>query len=123
MKTTQPRIMLSVRNFVSGPSGGRTVLVDCTADWCPTCKTLEATCLNAKPVRELVAKNRVLTLTADWTHEQPEVTELLEMLGNKAVPTVAVFPANDPNNPIVFRGWYTQQDVVDALNKAGPSRH
>ena len=66
--------------------------------------------------------NGVVTLQADWTHGQPEVTAMLELLGSKQVPVLAIFPAGNPNEPIVLRGGYTQQMLLDALEKAGPSK-
>ncbi len=105
------------------PSGSNTVLVDFTADWCLTCKTFEATVLNTPEVKELVEANGVITLKADWTDEAPEVTKLMQYLRAQAVPTIAIFPANDPNNPSgLFRGGYTQADVLRALKEAGPSK-
>ena len=105
-----------------GPSGSQTVLVDFTADWCATCKTLEATVLNTALVREFVAKNRIVTMKADWTGEKPEVTAMLDVLGARQVPTLAIFPADAPNSPIVFRGWYSVDELLAALKKAGPSK-
>jgi thiol:disulfide interchange protein len=99
----------------------KTILIDFTADWCLTCKTLEAIVLNTRPTRELVDRNGVVTFQADWTRRDPEVTEMLEILGAKQVPIIAIFPAGDPNQPIVFRGGYTQKMLLDALEKAGPS--
>jgi suppressor for copper-sensitivity B len=103
-------------------ASGATVLVDFTADWCLTCKTLEATVLSTIDVREVAKANGVITLRADWTHGQPEVTRMLELLGSKQVPVLAIFPAGNPNQPIVLRGGYTQQTLLDALRKAGPSK-
>ncbi len=103
-------------------ASGATVLVDFTADWCLTCKTLEATVLNTQDVREAVQANGVVALQADWTHGQPEVTAMLELLGSKQVPVLAIFPAGNPNQPIVLRGGYTPQTLLDALKTAGPSR-
>jgi thiol:disulfide interchange protein DsbD len=100
-----------------------TVLVDFTADWCLTCKTLEATVLNTKAICDAVQTNGIVTLRADWTHGQPEVTTMLELLGSKQVPVLAIFPAGNPNQPIVLRGGYTQQTLLDALKKAGPSKN
>jgi len=102
--------------------GENTVLVDFTADWCLTCKTLELTVLNTRDVREAVNRNRVITLKADWTRADPEVTRMLELLGSKQVPVVAIFPAGDPNRPIVLRGGYTQKTLLKALEDAGPSK-
>ncbi|MBN2023806.1 MAG: thioredoxin family protein [Pirellulales bacterium] len=104
-------------------TGGYTVLVDFTADWCLTCKTFEAQVLDTPPVHEVVRKNRVVMVKADWGKDgdDPEVTAMLELLGSKQVPVIAVFPAGNPNNPTVFRGGYTQTGLIAALEAAGPS--
>ena len=108
--------------FESLAAGGQTILIDFTADWCLTCKTLEAFVLDTRKTREIVDRNRVATLRADWTDHAPEVTAMLELLGGKQVPVLAIFPAGNPNNPIILRGGCTQQMLLDALEKAGPSR-
>ncbi len=97
---------------------GKTVLVDFTADWCLTCKTLENTVLNTSKIRAAVDSYSIVTLHADWTHGSPEVTGMLELLGSKQVPTLAIFPAGDPNRPIVLRGGYTQATLLESLQKA-----
>jgi thiol:disulfide interchange protein DsbD len=104
-------------------TGPKTVMVDFTADWCLTCKTLETTVLNTAAVADAVKRNGVVTLQADWTHEgeSPEVTKMLQALGSKQVPVVAIFPAGDPNHPVILRGGYTQQMLLDALAQAGAS--
>lgn len=101
---------------------GATVMVDFTADWCLTCKTLEALALNTREVHDFVLANGIVVLHADWTHAQPEVTKMLELLGSKQVPVLAIFPADDPNHPIVIRGGYTKQSLLDVLKKAGSSK-
>jgi len=108
--------------FERNVAAGNTVLLDFTADWCLTCKTLEKLVLNTSKVRRLVKKNGVIPLKADWTHQPPEVTEMMELLGAKQVPMLVIFPAENPNQPTRFMGGYRVQDIVAALEKAGPSR-
>lgn len=103
-------------------ASGKTVLVDFTADWCATCKTLEALYMNTREVRELVEANGVIPIKADWTNYDREVTAMLELLGAKQVPVIAIFPAGNPNNPIRFLNGYTKTAILEALQKAGPSR-
>jgi thiol:disulfide interchange protein len=100
----------------------KTVLVDFTADWCVLCKSLETWVLNTKPVRELVDENDVETLVADWSSRDPELGRLLEALGSKQVPVLAIFPAGKPNEPIVIVGGYTRAQLLKRLREAGPSQ-
>lgn len=100
----------------------QTVLVDFTADWCMTCKTLESLVLNTPKTRDAVHHGRIAMLRADWTHAEPEVTKMLEQLGSKQVPVIAIFPAGDARHPVVLRGGYTQEMLLAALDRAGPSK-
>jgi suppressor for copper-sensitivity B len=107
----------------AGPVKPKTILVDFTADWCVNCKTLEAFVLNTEAVRRKIAENGVVRLKADWTaRNEPDVNQMLDWLGGRQVPTLAIFPANNSNNPIVLRGGYTKGDLLEELEKAGPSK-
>ena len=97
-------------------------MVDFTADWCMTCKTLKKFVLDTPRTCSAVRRNGVVTLRADWTHGAPEVTEMLDLLGSKQVPVIGIFPAGNAHRPILLRGAYTQQTLLGALEKAGPSR-
>lgn len=110
------------QEFLNLIRSGRPVLVDFTADWCLTCKTLELLVLNTPRVRRAVEANNVVPLKADWTNGDKDVTEMLDRLGTRQVPTLAIFPADNPNKPIRLIGGYRIQTVVDALNQAGTRR-
>lgn len=101
----------------------RTVLVDFTADWCLTCKTLEATALNTQEVRDVLRANGVVALQADWTDGDPEISRKLESLGSKQVPVVAIFPAGRAQQPIVLMGFYTRAVLLEKLQEAGASQN
>jgi thiol:disulfide interchange protein len=100
----------------------QTVMVDFTADWCPNCKLVEKSALETDAVKNLLERYGVAPLVADYTEFPRELTEMLSLLKAGAIPVLAIFPAGDPNNPIIFRGLYTQSTLLDALEKAGPSR-
>jgi cytochrome c biogenesis protein CcdA len=100
---------------------GRTVMVDFTARWCPTCKVLEKSVLNTKRIHQLVDRNDVVTLVADWSDGDEEIKETLKALGTLQLPVIAVFPAGDPYRPKKLTGMYTRADLVRQLESAGPS--
>jgi hypothetical protein len=72
---------------------------------------------------ELVQKNGVVPLKADKTGDAPEVDALLVELGNisKGIPFYAIFPGNGAP-PILFDGLLTQNQVIEKLEQAGPSK-
>jgi len=104
-------------------NSNKTVMIDFTADWCPTCKVLERLYLNNSDTKRVIEELGIVAMKADWTHKEKsvEVTEMLNLLGARSVPTLAIFPAGRPNEPIVFRGGFTHQQLLDALRKAAGS--
>ena len=102
------------------------MLVDFTADWCPTCKVNLAFAIETRKVRDVIEKNRVVPLLADWTDGSLEVKQALESLGSRSIPVLAVFPAGRPGEsppaPIVLRDLISERDVLAAIEQAGPSR-
>jgi thiol:disulfide interchange protein len=102
---------------------GKTVIIDFTADWCLTCKTLERTVLNTARTRKYVYENGIVTMVGDVTRYPPETSELLEKLsGGRQVPVLAIFPASRPNEPIVLKDAYTPGLLFEKLKEAGPSK-
>jgi thiol:disulfide interchange protein len=99
----------------------RTVLVDFTARWCPTCKVLERWVLNTRPIQRLVERNDVVTLVADWSDGDEEIGQLLAALGSKQLPVLAIFPAGDAYRPRKLAGRYTRAELAREIEAAGPS--
>lgn len=96
----------------------RTVLVDFTADWCPTCKVLERAVLNTQPIHQAVESNNVVTLVADWSNDNEEISRTLEALGSKQLPVIAIFPADDPYRPRTLTGAYTRRELLGKIEQA-----
>ena len=98
---------------------GRTVLVDFTADWCLTCKTLEKLVLKTQSVEEAITLADVVTMEADYTKRPEPIDRSIKALGGAGVPLIAIFPGNDPYHPIVFSdGQYTKGALIEAIAQA-----
>ncbi len=103
-------------------SEGKTVMVDFTADWCLNCKTVERFALNQPETKSLVDENNVVTLKADWTNHDEEITRILNRHGSNSIPVLMIFPAGETEKPIVLRDIYTKATLLENLEKAGPSK-
>lgn len=103
-------------------SDGKTVFLDFTAEWCLTCKVNEQAVIDTKPVIEKMKALKVTTMKADWTKQDPQISELLHKFGRSGVPLYVIFPAGRPTEPIVLPEVITPQIVLDALDRAGASK-
>jgi thiol:disulfide interchange protein len=101
---------------------GKTVLVDFTADWCLNCKLNMKVAIDTDAVRRLAEENDVVPLLADYSDMSEEIKNMLEALGSRSIPVLAVFPAGEPTRPIVLRDLLTKGQVLEALRQAGPSK-
>ncbi|MCC5834703.1 MAG: thioredoxin family protein [Opitutales bacterium] len=75
---------------------GRIVYVDFTARWCVTCQTNKAAVFGSSEVRRWIRDNDVALLIADWTNQDPRITEALAAYNRSAIPFNLVYgPAVD----------------------------
>jgi suppressor for copper-sensitivity B len=100
---------------------GNTVLVDFTANWCPTCKWNLHYAIETPEVRKAIDSNQVVPLLADWTDGSAEIQDALATLQSKTIPVLAVYPAGKPE-PIILRDVISEQQVLEAIKQAGPSK-
>lgn len=97
---------------------GRAVLLDFTADWCLTCKVNERTVLSSKPVIDKIRALNMVTMRADWTTQNPEITQLLNKFQRSGVPLYVILPAHHANEPIVLPEILTESILLDELDKS-----
>ncbi|RMF42585.1 MAG: hypothetical protein D6753_07175 [Planctomycetota bacterium] len=100
---------------------GKTVMIDFTANWCVNCKLNMAMAIDREGVAKVVNANGVVPMIADWTDGNDEIRKKLEELGSNSIPVLAIYPPDPNAEPIVLRDLLTESQVIEALERAGPS--
>jgi thiol:disulfide interchange protein DsbD len=96
--------------------GKDTLFLDFTADWCPTCKVLEATVMTDENVTRWKSEHAIRFIKVDMTERDAEAEALLLALGSRSIPTAALFTKSDPGKPLVLRDLFTVKQVENILN-------
>ena len=95
---------------------GKPVFVDFTASWCLSCQVNERLILDRADVQQRLRDSGAVLIRADWTNQDPDITQTLAALGRSGVPTYALYPA-DPTAPAhVLPEVLTPGIVISALN-------
>lgn len=102
-------------------NSGKTVFVDFSAKWCLTCQLNEAAVLHNKEIEDKFKTLHVVRYLADWTNQDPAITNLLRKFGRSGVPLYVIFPAKSPDNPIVLPEIIDKALVLAKLDEAGAS--
>ncbi len=100
----------------------RPVFLDFTAEWCLTCKVNERTIIADKRVQDKLRSSGIVTMKADWTNRNPDITRLLAKFGRSGVPLYVLFPHGRPNEPIILPEVLTPTILLDALERATPAQ-
>jgi len=98
--------------------GKQPLLLEFTADWCPSCKVLEYTTLNKTRMADLRRRYNVRTIRVDLTRDEGAGRygkELLKALGSTSIPVLALFPAGEhARQPVVLRDLVTPAQLEEA---------
>lgn len=95
--------------------GKEPMLLEFTADWCPSCKALEHTTLSEKRLTALRQKYKIRTIKVDLTRDAEAGKELLRALDSTSIPVIALFPTGeDAANPVVLRDLVTPKQLEEA---------
>ena len=97
-------------------AAGQPVFVDFTASWCLSCQVNERVALSQPEVMQAFGERNVALFKADWTREDPAITQELTALGRSGVPVYALY-SEGQNNPRLLPQVLTPGIVLDAINK------
>ncbi|MCL1834054.1 MAG: thioredoxin family protein, partial [Leptospirales bacterium] len=109
----------SFEKVLDNKRNGIITVVNFTADWCPNCSLVEKVPLQNMEVQEFLSKDNIELMTADITKRNMEAEILMNKLGSRSIPLLAIFPTGQGfNSPICLRDIYSSRDVIDALTLA-----
>jgi thiol:disulfide interchange protein DsbD len=103
----------------------RAVLVDYTAEWCPTCQVNEKRVFSNEFVKSKLAELGVVLVAADMTDmdEAEDVVADLARADRFTISTYLVYPANYPEEPaILLEELISPNDVLQALDRIAPQQ-
>ncbi len=99
--------------------GKETLLVQFSADWCPTCKVLEYTVLTEENLSDLAHEYDPTFIYVDLTDYDQTQQDFLQSLDSVSIPLVAIFPKGEmAKEPIIIRDIYTFSSLKQALEQA-----
>jgi thiol:disulfide interchange protein DsbD len=104
-------------SFAAARATDNPVFIDFTAAWCLSCQVNERVVLRSKDVDELLVKDHVVLLKADWTQYDPVITRELAAVGRSGVPTYVIYPPGKVSNPDVLPELLTKDLVLRQLKK------
>ncbi len=98
--------------------GNEPMLVEFTADWCPSCKVLEQTALTPANLNRWQEKYGLTFIKVDLSSPDKTSDEFLRALGSRSIPLAAIFNINENSKtPTVIRDLYTTGQMDDALEQ------
>lgn len=96
----------------------KTIFLEFTADWCITCKVLEAGVLSNKAVGEALQQRDVAAVKADWTTRNDTVTAMLQRFGRSGVPLFVIIPGGNLERAVILPEIVTVDMLLSALEQA-----
>ncbi len=106
------------QNDFSERFGREAMLVEFTADWCPSCKVLEQTTLTPSNLNRWQEKYGLTFIKVDLTSPDKDADNFLRALGSRSIPLAAIFrPGEEAGSPTVIRDLYTTGQMDEALEQ------
>lgn len=99
---------------------GKPILIDFTAKWCLICQTNHLV-LGSEGVKEQLASLGVVKMKADWTKNDPMITEELSKFGRNSVPLYVLYGVDEKKDPVILPQVLTPDLVAQQINIAIPN--
>ena len=99
-------------------NAGENVFIDFTASWCITCIINESVVIDTPVIRAVFESGQITPMKADWTRRDDEITRMLQRFGRAGVPFYVIFPASNPEAPIVLPELLTHDILLNAFAEA-----
>lgn len=93
---------------------GRPILIDFTAKWCLICQANHLVLSNDEVQKELDAAG-VVRMKADWTKNDPIITEALSQFGRNSVPLYVMYGKSPEQEPTFLPQVLTPDVVINEL--------
>ena len=101
----------------SARSAGHPVFIDFTAAWCLSCQFNEHAVLEAPDIQQALSSHNVTLLKADWTNNDPVITQKLASVGRAGVPTYVLYPGAPNSTADVLPELLTKNLVMAAIQR------
>lgn len=96
-------------------SEGKPVFLNFTAAWCITCLVNERLTLDTDFVRNILKDSGTIYLKADWTNQNPRISEKLAEFGRSGVPLYVYYPPGISSKPLLLPQILTPDIVKQAI--------
>lgn len=93
------------------------VFLDFTAAWCLSCQVNERMVFYNSKVINRFNELGIIPIKADWTNQDPEITEALNGYGKNSIPLYVLYPQGDGGDPIILPEIITPAIIISALDK------
>lgn len=95
---------------------GVPVFVDFTAKWCLICQANKVV-LHSEEMAQKFAEMGVVTMVADWTRNDPAITQELKRFGRTGVPLYVIYGTDNAQEPKILPQMLTADIVSGSLNE------